>query len=92
MIAFGLAGVLIIAALVVGLIVGGWDHDRANKRLADELELKRIKLDVFTRELHHASVSLARKDDEIDLLNARLLEAQAQRVVFGDDDLPPGAA
>lgn len=36
---------------------------------------------------------LARKDDEIDVLNARLLEANAELVILrGEDDLPPEAA
>jgi hypothetical protein len=79
--------------LVLGIVLGLWSAHRANKRLAADLKREQSKLDDFRRELHHAGVSIARRDDEIDVLNARLLEANAELVLLlGDDDMPPEAA
>jgi hypothetical protein len=82
-----------LAGFLVGLALGLFSAHRANKRLAADLKHEQATIRSLGRELHHASKSLAHKDDEIDLLNARLLEANAELVVLrGDDDLPPEAA
>lgn len=82
-----------LVAFLVGLALGLWSAHRANKQLAAELKLKQTFISTIGRELHHAGKSLAHKDDEIDLLNARLLEANAELVLLrGDDDVPPEAA
>ncbi len=87
---FGWFGYSMFAAgLQVSAMFFGWLYDSADRQRD---ELKRW-LSEQRRELDHCRVSLARKDDEIDLLNARLLEANAELVMLrGDDDLPPRAA
>ncbi len=80
-------------AIILGIVLGLWSAHRANKRLAADLKLEQATLRGLGRELHHAGVSLVHKDDEIDSLNARLLEANAELVLLrGDDDVPPEAA
>ncbi len=79
--------------LVLGIVLGLWSANRANKLLAADNALATKQNELYARELQHNRVSLARKDDEIDLLNARLLEANAELVLLrGDDDVPPEAA